>query len=922
MAIYLNLNIIQWNIRSANTNRHNMNIIIRDMSPDIIALNETWLKSSFNYHFKNYDTIRKDRSDGRGGVAFLIKNTLNFKTVDLDLSLFPPNFQGIGIEIQDLQIINVYAPPDVKLDSYALIKLFNFTDGSRIVLGDLNGNNTAWGSGITNHNGKTILNSLDYTDLIVLNDGSATRFTPPDQNTSAVDISLASPEITCNTTWRVLNDCGNSDHFPIQITINNINKVVFSNSHNEGRRCFRKADWDSYSREITDQSKNINVMDLDGFMRVLEVAAEKAIPKYHNRNETRKTVIPWWDDECAFVVRKRKLAIKSYKEQPSLKTYLYAKQSIALSRKLIKRKKRESFRKFCSNINRNSDPSVIWNYIRRIKVGLNPIDYRKLPNRKVANNILDKLSSCLIDPEFTWQRDDSNSIELINKDELSAALIKKKRDTATGLDNVSYSMLSNLPSEGREMLLSLYNSHISQNSIPVVWKSILIHPILKPNKDLNDAESYRPIALESCIAKVLESILKSRLEWFIENGKLLPESQSGFRRGKSCLNSVAHLTSLVHLGFSRNRFILALFIDIKGAYDSVNIFLLYKYMTDLKVPAYLRNIIFQILNDRQIFIRDCDGNIIGPRTGNMGLPQGSPLSPILFNIYTHNLKYAISDKIEILQYADDIVLLADGAHIPTLVDQMNNSLMSLAEWCEIHNFRISINKTNAVLFRKGTSKTIIPEIVLNNEVIPRKDKVKYLGIIIHQNLNWKHHIDDVIGKAQKGMNVLRAICGTTWGADPVSLLMMYRGMIRSHLDFGCQLISPSSKDNLYKLDKIQYQAIRILTGCMKSTPINVLLAETSEMPLELRRKWLSCKFILRNIIVKDNPLIKDIISLKDICASRLGYWARRNNPYLTEEMNEFEQEMNLVETYNIAPCFQVGYFHQIKRIKTFFSSVF
>ena len=137
MVINLNLSIIQWNIRSSNANRYNLSIIIRDISPDIIALNGSWLNSSLNYQFKNYTTIRRDRADGRGSVAFLVKNTLNFKTVDLDLSLFPPNFQGICIEIQDLHIINVYAPPDVKLDSYALIKLFNFTDGSRIVLRDL-----------------------------------------------------------------------------------------------------------------------------------------------------------------------------------------------------------------------------------------------------------------------------------------------------------------------------------------------------------------------------------------------------------------------------------------------------------------------------------------------------------------------------------------------------------------------------------------------------------------------------------------------------------------------------------------------------------------------------------------------------------------------------------------------------------------
>ena len=103
--------------------------------------------------------------------------------------------------------MNEYAPPEGKLKCASLIKLLNFTDDQCIILGGLNGNNAMWESGRMNHNDNIILKCLIYIDLIVLNHGSATRFSFPCQNISAVDISVASPEVACNITWRILENC-------------------------------------------------------------------------------------------------------------------------------------------------------------------------------------------------------------------------------------------------------------------------------------------------------------------------------------------------------------------------------------------------------------------------------------------------------------------------------------------------------------------------------------------------------------------------------------------------------------------------------------------------------------------------------------------------------------------------------------------
>ena len=114
----------------------------------------------------------------------------------------------------------------MKLNCFSLIKLLNFIN-RRIILEDLNEKNVMWRSSTTNHNGN-ILRSLNYTNLILLNEGSTTRFSLPCYNNSGVKIALDSSEIAGKTMWRVLEDHGDNDHFPIIITANNVHKDGFT----------------------------------------------------------------------------------------------------------------------------------------------------------------------------------------------------------------------------------------------------------------------------------------------------------------------------------------------------------------------------------------------------------------------------------------------------------------------------------------------------------------------------------------------------------------------------------------------------------------------------------------------------------------------------------------------------------------------
>ena len=113
---FLNLELLtplQWNIRSCYTNRNDLNILIKDCNPDIIFLQETWLKYNYSFILKNFNINRHDREDGKGGVAVLYKNHVHLEIVECNNQIFSPNFQFQVIKLSNLTFINVYCPPNI-----------------------------------------------------------------------------------------------------------------------------------------------------------------------------------------------------------------------------------------------------------------------------------------------------------------------------------------------------------------------------------------------------------------------------------------------------------------------------------------------------------------------------------------------------------------------------------------------------------------------------------------------------------------------------------------------------------------------------------------------------------------------------------------------------------------------------------------
>lgn len=176
--------------------------------------------------------------------------------------------------------------------------------------------------------------------------------------------------------------------------------------------------------------------------------------------------------------------------------------------------------------------------------------------------------------------------------------------------------------------------HISD--YPDDWKSSFVLFINKP-----DGESLRPITLTSCVCKFFETLLKNRLQWWLEANNSLPISQTGFRKGQSCIDNITDLTLKIENSFKSKQHTLATFLDISSAFDNVNCEVLLSILASYHCPEHIIKFIKFITHERLIH-----NEITGQshRKTNKGVPQGGVLSPVVYNVHIENHRESTQER--------------------------------------------------------------------------------------------------------------------------------------------------------------------------------------------------------------------------------------------------------------------------------------
>lgn len=911
------LHILQWNARSLFANKASLQNFLISNPVDIIVLSEIWLKPSSNFHLKGYNFVKKCRDDGKGGVGILLADGLFYREFKIKNN-FNKDIEVCAVDNINgyISIVSVYKPPNILATNADWENLFSQFNGNTIFCGDFNSHHGVWGSKNENSQGKCLMEAIDSLDLITLNDGSPTRFSSPGHNCSVVDLTISSPQVAEKIYWEVQSDTLGSDHFPILIKLQ-INHSGFqinpSTKWNDSR-----ANWNIFQLNLNSQI--YNQPDLKKFTNsekyaflfdAISNAARESMP-FKKPFKPKVTRPCWWDDDCLRMIQLRKETLKKYKCQSNLDNYLAYKCIAAKTRRLLRQKQKNCWISFLNKLNKSTPASDIWRIIKSIN---NKSYQYKKP--VIPSSIIDQLLDILAPPSCPNLTPDYNNTEALTiysacknslekpftMIELDLAL-KNSRSTAPGLDGFTYKILCKLPTSAKMLMLEIFNNWWLKHEFLQDLKEIIICLILKPLKNPDLPSSYRPISLMSCVTKTFERMIKLRLEHFIEYNALLPKSQYGFRRGQGTIDAVSQLVTDIQITFSGNGYLICLFLDLKGAYDVVDLDLLHKKMKKRGISPKVSTSIIELFKNRKIFIRDNSNVLHGPRFIYNGIPQGSILSPLLFNIYTAELHDMFDDNIGIVQYADDICLYATHDSYERCMTDLEYIIRCTKAWMFESGFSMAPEKSAIMCFTRHRL-SMEDSLTICDYNIPVVAEYKYLGIILDRKLLWSKHINYIKSKSERGINMLKCIAKSKYGADPKISLMFYRSYIRSIIDYGCVFYGSASNSNLTKIDRIQYKAIRICIGAMKSSPCQAILVEAQEPPLYLRRQYLANKTVIKYrtfntlLLKKTNALsIENLVN---------HYWSKKNSPPLADAFTDTYYHEEYILRKDQFPLFQCNY---------------
>jgi len=435
----------------------------------------------------------------------------------------------------------------------------------------------------------------------------------------------------------------------------------------------------------------------------------------------------------------------------------------------------------------------------------------------------------------------------------------------------------------------MYNSIWANGQMPKEWRHAIVLPIVKPGKDPHQAKSYRPISLTPTLSKVMERMVANRLSWYLEKGNMINNMQTGFRKNHSTVDQIIRLQDTINRGLRTNSHTLAVFLDFEKAFDMMWRARLLLKLKNFGINGSMYEWIRNFLSERTIQVR-VGNELSDVHILENGTAQGAMISPLLFICMISDLPNGLHD-VETSLFADDSAIYKSGRNVKYLQRVIQRRLEDIQKWCDQWGLRISTDKTVAVLFTNSDEwKTV--KLSINSTDIRIEQTAKFLGMIFDRRLTWKNHIEYVVTKCKKRLNLMRAVSGRCWGASQRSLLTIYRSLIRSVIDYGAIAYDNASESQLAKLDSIQYQALKISTGAMVATPLATLQVHCEEPPLQLRRLKQQIQYAIK-VRSSTNHVAKSVFM--DHWTQHYGKFTDRNQT-VAKKVSEFFSESRLTDT--------------------------
>lgn len=414
-----------------------------------------------------------------------------------------------------------------------------------------------------------------------------------------------------------------------------------------------------------------------------------------------------------------------------------------------------------------------------------------------------------------------------------------KPHKATGPDNIPSRLLIEAAEELSPAFVLFFQATLDQGVLPQAWKNAFVSPIFKKGKR-SDPSNYRPISLTSIACKILEHVIHSNILRHLEKFNILSNFQHGFRKKRSCESQLLLTIHDLASGLNNRSQIDAVLLDFSKAFDKVPHQRLLKKLHHYGIRGMILDWIkaFLLSRKQQVIlegVKSCASDV------SSGVPQGTVLGPLLFNIFINDLPNQVSSQVRL--FADDCLIYRE---ISDLDDSraLQNDLNCLQDWET--NWMMSFNpdKCESIRITKKTSSIIDTTYKIHDSNIKIVNDAKYLGVTINSKLNWSSHINNITKKAHGTRAFLQR---NLRNAPRAVKEHAYQTFVRPSVEFCSTVWSPHTIKLKDKLESVQRKAARfVFNDFSRASSVSNMLERLSWPTLELRRNHAKLSMVYKS----------------------------------------------------------------------------
>ncbi len=418
-----------------------------------------------------------------------------------------------------------------------------------------------------------------------------------------------------------------------------------------------------------------------------------------------------------------------------------------------------------------------------------------------------------------------------------------------------------------KILLKIYTYCIEHAYFPAHFKTCHVVLIPKPDKDPKLITSYRPITLAPVLSKLLEKLINDRLLNFALANNIIQPHQTAFLPRRGTENNILRLVQGVANNFNKNRYTLILSTDLKQAFDRAWHAGLLATLSSY-VPHNFLILIKAFLSNRKLHFKIDNTVSDWHLTPNRGVPQGSPLSPLLFNIIMSSAPQINTKTIGTYNYADDTFFTSTAITPGLAWSQLQPHINNFIKWCEKNRLLIQPDKTTVLYLtrRRATPRHPFPNIKIQENDIIKSQTMKILGLTLDTRLCFRTHINNITVSSNSTINAIRKLMSTNRSIPPYVALLLYKSLIRSKIIYAAPALNLIKQATWKPILSLEHRALRAAYRTGIRTRLSRLYGFSKLKPIQEYYKDISKSVITRlinnktlnilNIMFRTKPQLK------------------------------------------------------------------